>query len=135
MQDSKPGRGNPVIALWAIPDLVESAVRAGRQADASGALERLTSWAAAGGQPAAVAGLARCRALMGDPDGVTLLSGAADAFRAAQPPSEEARPDLVLGEMLRRQRQRSEARQHLRVPFGIFERLGAGVWADRAAVE
>lgn len=135
MQNSKPGRGNPVIALWAIPDLVESAVRAGRPADAAEALERLTGWAAAGGQPAALASVARCRALMGDPQGETLLTEAVEAFRTAHSPYEEARTELVLGELLRRQRRRSEARKHLRAAFGTFERLGAGAWADRAAVE
>ena len=41
----------------------------------------------------------------------------------------------MLGELLRRRRQRSDARKHLRAAFSTFERLGARPWADRAAAE
>ena len=68
MHGTEPGQGNPVIALWATPDLVEAAVRAGRQAEATDAVERFAAWAAASGQPTAVASVARCRGLLDDRD-------------------------------------------------------------------
>lgn len=135
MQDAKPGTGNPVMALWATTDLVEAAAHAGRLADVTDAVGRLHDWAAASGKPTAVAHAARCRGLMGDPDAVALLTEAAGAFHAAHSPYEEARTQLALGEMLRRRKQRSAAREHLRSAFGAFQRLGARAWADRAAAE
>ena len=130
-----PGRGNPVIALWATPDLVEAAVRAGRETDVTDAVDRFAAWAAASGQPTAVASVARCRGLMDDPNALELLTKAAETFRAAHSPYEEARTELVLGEMLRRRRMRGEARKLLRAAFATFDRLGARPWADRAAAE
>ena len=100
MHGTEPGQGNPIIALWATPDLVEAAVRAGRQADVTDAIERFDAWAAASGQPTAVASVARCRGLLDDPDALDLLTKAADTFRAAHSPYEEARTELVLGELL-----------------------------------
>ncbi len=135
MHGTEPGKGNPIIALWATPDLVEAAVRAGRPGDVTEAVERLSVWAADSGQPTAVASAARCRGLLDDPDALVLLTDAADTFRAARSSYEEARTELVLGELLRRRRLRSDARKHLRAAFGTFERLGARPWADRAAAE
>jgi DNA-binding CsgD family transcriptional regulator len=135
MHGTAPGRGNAVIALWATPDLVEAAVRAGRQAEVTDAVARLDAWAVASGQPTAAASVARCRGLLDDPDAVDLLTEAAESFRAAHSSYEEARTELVLGELLRRRRLRGDARKQLRAAFGTFERLGARPWADRAAAE
>ncbi len=135
MLDAEPGRGNPIIALWATSDLVEAAVRADRQSEVTGAVARLEAWAAATGQLAAVGAVAQCRALMGDPEAADLLATAADAFRGAHSSYEEAHAELLLGELLRRRRLRSEARKHLRTSFVLFDRLGAHPWARRAASE
>lgn len=135
MQGAEPGRGNPVIALWATSDLVESAVRVDRQSEVTAAVQRLEVWAAATGQRAAVGALAQCRALLGHPEAAEQLAAAADAYREAHSQYEEARAELLLGELLRRRRLRSDARKHLRTSFAIFDRLGAHPWAERAAGE
>jgi DNA-binding NarL/FixJ family response regulator len=72
---------------------------------------------------------------MGVPDAAEHLEAAAEAFRAAHSPYEQARAELFLGELLRRRRLRSEARRHLRTSFALFDRLGAVPWAGRAASE
>jgi DNA-binding CsgD family transcriptional regulator len=61
---------------------------------------------------------------------------AALALHASLPmPFERARTLLVLGERLRRARQRAEARAPLQEALDAFERLGARPWAERARTE
>jgi DNA-binding NarL/FixJ family response regulator len=50
-------------------------------------------------------------------------------------PFDLARTALLLGEHLRRQRRRVEARAQLRAAQEMFELLGAEPWAERARVE
>jgi hypothetical protein len=46
-----------------------------------------------------------------------------------------ARNELALGEALRRQRRRVEARTHLRNALEVFEKLGTAPWTERARAE
>jgi DNA-binding CsgD family transcriptional regulator len=128
--------GHPGILLWATPDLVEAAVRAGRADTGSALMERFGAWAIGSGLPVPAAALARCEGLLADGD------VAADHFEAAlrhdysaQRPFERARNELALGEALRRQRRRGEARIHLRNALEVFEKLGTAPWAERARAE
>ena len=50
-------------------------------------------------------------------------------------PFELARSELCWGERLRRDKKRAAARPHLERAAGIFERLGASAFADRAREE
>jgi len=50
-------------------------------------------------------------------------------------PWEIARTQLAVGERLRRDRRKNQARSHLRTAREMFERLSARPWADRAAAE
>ena len=50
-------------------------------------------------------------------------------------PFDLARTQLLLGEHLRRQRRRVDAREHLRAAIENFEALGAAPWAERARAE
>jgi DNA-binding NarL/FixJ family response regulator len=135
MHTTEPGRSYPALALWATPDLVEAAARANRTEEVSDAFARLTAWASASGHPTAAAGVARSRALMDETEPLVALEEAITALHTARSEYEAARTELVLGELLRRGRRRSEARQYLRSAFGTFERLGAAPWAERAAAE
>jgi DNA-binding CsgD family transcriptional regulator len=128
--------GHAGILRWATSDLVEAAVRAGAPEATAVVMARLEHWTAASGLPASAATLARCRGLLSDPEEAeayfrTALEHDARATR----PLERARTELLLGENLRRRRQRSSARGHLRNSIETFERHGARVWADRARVE
>ena len=60
---------------------------------------------------------------------------AVELHRAAPRPFEDARTELHFGEFLRRERRRTDAREHLRHAVEGFERLGAEPWAERARAE
>jgi DNA-binding CsgD family transcriptional regulator len=78
--------------------------------------------------------LARCRALAGEGD-VREQFEAALAPDAILSPFLQARTELLYGEWLRRERQRREARQHLRRAADLFHRVGAPPWGERAESE
>jgi DNA-binding CsgD family transcriptional regulator len=50
-------------------------------------------------------------------------------------PLDQARTQLLYGELLRRERRRNDARVQLRAALEGFGRLGAALWAARAATE
>jgi DNA-binding NarL/FixJ family response regulator len=50
-------------------------------------------------------------------------------------PLHQARTELLDGEWLRRERQRREARLHLRRAADLFHRVGAPPWEERAEAE
>ena len=130
------GVGHRFIVLHAMSDLVEAAVRCDLRPLAEDALPTLERRAG----PEAPAWLralaARCRGLLADGEeaecelreAVRLLAGAARPF-------DLARSELLLGEHLRRARQRIEAREHLRSALEVFDALGAAPWSERARVE
>lgn len=128
--------GHPGILRWATPDLVEAAARSGRPEVCASAMERLQAWADASGLPTPIAALARCRGLLAS--GNEAIRYFEDALRADDQdtrPLERARIQLLLGETLRRSRQRAQSRTYLRSAMATFERLGASPWADRAGSE
>ncbi|WP_285779391.1 helix-turn-helix transcriptional regulator [Microtetraspora sp. NBRC 13810] len=113
------------------PDLVEAAVRCGREDLARWALDRM-----GGPGRAERADLARCRGLLGQG------SAAGEEYAAALRghellgrPYDRARSALVYGEWLRRAARRAEARERLTTALEIFETLGAVPWARRARRE
>ncbi|NUR28063.1 MAG: AAA family ATPase [Catenulispora sp.] len=124
------------LVMAVVPDLVEALVRAGEHDLASAATARYVQWTrhTASPEPAALA--ARCQAL-------TCADGTADVHYAeslrlhgrSDSPLEHARTELLLGEWLRRDRRRSQARRHLRGAAETFRRIGALAWADRALGE
>jgi DNA-binding CsgD family transcriptional regulator len=124
------------IALGALPDLVESAVRANHLERAQTALATFEHWVQTAPRPWALALAARCRGLLSA--GATADRHFAEALRLhgeAGRPFDRARTELVYGEYLRRTRRRKEARVHLRTALESLERLGGLSWADRARVE
>ncbi|MEV2273308.1 helix-turn-helix transcriptional regulator [Nonomuraea africana] len=127
--------GHRFQAVHFAPDLIEAAARLGLPAD--GPLRHYETWAAASGLEWAQAVAYRCRALL-EPDG----DRAHEYFRAAVRlhagsgrPWESARTALVYGERMRRERQKSAARTHLRGALETFQRLDARPWAERATNE
>ncbi|WTW97296.1 AAA family ATPase [Streptomycetaceae bacterium NBC_01309] len=151
--------GQRTSAVFAIPDLVEAAVRAGHPDRAAKHLARFLAWAEAAtvAWPRAVA--LRCRALVALAAETTNAAEAAEAAKAsdgsesvesvverlfaaaiaehgeASRPFEFARTELLYGEWLRRARRRTDARTVLRSAEARFARLGAAPWAERARTE
>jgi tetratricopeptide (TPR) repeat protein len=78
----------------------------------------------------------RCRALLAPREEMLpFFERALAAHDRCEMPFERARTLLALGERLRRGRQRSQARTHLRKALEIFERLDANAWSARARAE
>jgi DNA-binding CsgD family transcriptional regulator len=126
------GIREPNLIQWQ-PDYIESLARVGRTEEATRALETLEDDAGRTGRAWARATAARCRGF---------ISQDAEHFRralnlhdASPSPFEVARTQLCYGEILRRQRQRIDARPILREALTTFERLGAEPWAARAQNE
>jgi DNA-binding CsgD family transcriptional regulator len=137
MQETANGPArHSVSLLYAYPDHVEAAVRAGRPDLAARPLAQFTAWAGAIGQPWAAAVAARCAALTaGDADAGPLYRRAIAAHEGDGRPLEQARTRLLYGEWLRRNHRRADAREHLLAAAGAFARMGARPWQERAQSE
>ena len=125
------------IACWAALDRVEAAARSGERELAVSWLEPFEGWATAVGEGWALGVARHGRALVADDDAEAerLLEQALEAHAGGARPFERARAELALGELLRRERRRVEARGHLRAALDCFETLGAADWAERAREE
>ena len=121
-----------------LPNAIEAALALGERARAESLLTQLES--AAGGNPWARATALRCRGLIAaaqrEPDAaVAALEQAAHAHERSQDPFERARTLLALGVALRRGNQRRAARKKLEQARGMFARMGASLWEERASRE
>lgn len=123
-------------ALWIAMDLVEAAVRTGRQSEAERHVQAL--------RDADIAALSpRLALLEAGASGIAASGAAARAHfeRAlALPlidrwPFDAARVRLAYGQQLRRTRATADARFHLTAALTTFDRLGASAWANQARGE
>ncbi len=127
---------NLLVSAVALPDLIEAAVRCGEVAVAEQALIRVAERVAAHDTPLARGLLARSRALLAPgPEADGLYLEAIDCLGRCRGPSHVARAHLLYGEWLRRGKRRRDARQQLRTAFELFDRIGAGAFAERARLE
>jgi DNA-binding CsgD family transcriptional regulator len=127
---------HPALARHMIPDYVEAAVRAGRVDGLAETVHEYELWAQSSNQPWSLGLLAACHALLAQGDEAEAKFGEAlDLLPAARRPFEYARTELLLGEFLRRNRKRREARDHLRNAMATFEQLAAAPWEERARNE
>jgi DNA-binding CsgD family transcriptional regulator len=122
------------------PDHLESVIELGDIARARAQLAALDARAEVFPRPWILATSARCRALLcaaeGDLPGAR--AAAADALahhERLEMPFERARTLLMEGRILRRLRQKRDARTVLTEATREFERLGAAVWQARAEAE
>src|SRR4051794_5709373 len=131
---ARQGLSHPGVALWAAPELVEAAARAGRPDQGRAALERFGGWARQVGTPWSIAVARRGAAQLagGDPAGYV---EALEQHDGDARPLDQARTQLSYGEALRRQRRRVDARVALRAAVEGFDRAGATPWAERARAE
>ncbi len=124
---------HPLFVL-ALPDAVEAAVRADRLVEVAEHLDRFQTWVQRFPNPARLALLARCRALLGGSDAGRRFAQAIELADVLSP-FDRARTELVYGEWLRRQRRRVDARRHLRTALELFEQLAVSPWEVRARSE
>ncbi|MGC0379676.1 DNA-binding CsgD family transcriptional regulator [Streptomyces sp. SAI-229] len=127
---------HPVVAAWALGDLVAAAVASGRGDDVRDHVRR-TAEANRSLRSALLEHLvARSLALLGDGDEPEeLFTRALAVPGAAALRYEQARTRLVFGEWLRRRRRVLEARGQLQQARDTFASVGADVWVRRADSE
>lgn len=129
------GLAEPNVHRWA-PNLVEALARAGRLDEAADALAGLDHAAAATGGRWARGCALRCHGLLDEAGEYgRLLGEAIEILDAAGEPFEAARARQALGERLRRDKRRRDARAPLQRALEEYERLGAADWAARARQE
>jgi ATP/maltotriose-dependent transcriptional regulator MalT len=120
---------------WALPELIEAAVRSGNLELARDGLERLTVHLVDGAEWA-MGVEARSRALVSE--GAAAEGSYREAVeRLTNTPllTEVARAHLLYGEWLRRQDRRVDARHQLRSAYEMFAAMGAEGFAERARRE
>ena len=132
---SPPGTLAPH-ALGVMMDLVEAAVRTGRQHEAVAHVTAMREARIAGISPR-LALLATASAALTVPacEAGKLFEQALSVRAASRWPFDLARVQLAYGEHLRRVRATSDARIYLSTALATFRALGAHPWADRAANE
>ena len=122
--------------MWALPELVEAAVRGGDTGLAHGALTRLAETTQPCGTDWALGVEARCRALLSDGAAAdALYREAIDRLGRTRVRPELARAHLLYGEWLRRKGRRIDAREQLRTAYDMLTAIGMEAFAERARRE
>jgi DNA-binding CsgD family transcriptional regulator len=129
----------PGVARFAI-DFVEALIELGRRSEAEEVLDWYEANASRLDRVSARASCSRCRGLLATQAGE--LDAALAAYEEAlswhsraEIPLDRGRTLLTLGATQRRARRRREARGTLERALGVFEALGAELWAERARGE
>jgi DNA-binding CsgD family transcriptional regulator len=121
---------------WALVELIEAATRTGNAGTAATALGRLGEMTSAAGTEWALGIEARSRALLAEGAAADILHHEAVArLGRTRLRPDLARAHLLFGEWLRRERRRSEARQHLHAALEMLESMGMEAFAGRARRE
>lgn len=133
------GIGEPCTHLF-VADHIEALVALGRYEDASKVLDWLEDRGRILDRPWALAVSSRYRGLLaagrGDlPAALVSLDDALRHHERLPMPFELGRTLLIYGTIRRRAQQKRPAREALEQALGIFERLGAPLWADKARAE
>jgi DNA-binding CsgD family transcriptional regulator len=127
---------NPLMSMWALPELVEAAARIGDAGLARDALARLAETTQPCKTDPALGIEARCRALLSDGAVADdLYREATDRLGRTRLRPELARAHLVYGEWLRRRQRRVDARTQLRIAHDQFTSIGMAAFAERARRE
>jgi DNA-binding CsgD family transcriptional regulator len=133
------GYGEPTAAPFA-PDAAEALVGVGRLAEAAALVDQLEHHGRRLDRAWALALGARCRSLLlaaeGDLDGA--IEAATRSLREHERlpmPFEQARTQLVIGQIERRRRRKRAAAAALQDAARVFDQLGTPLWAARARAE
>ncbi|UTT50861.1 helix-turn-helix transcriptional regulator [Rhodococcus gordoniae] len=123
-------------ALWSAPDLVESALRTGRGAEARRHADALRAAGVDRLSPRWALSVATVTAMTSEPDDRVRRFEQALALPAIEHwPFEVGRAHLAYGEELRRRGRTRDARVELNAACAQFERVGARTWEARAKAE
>jgi DNA-binding CsgD family transcriptional regulator len=123
-------------STWALPELIEAAVRTGSTLAAPAALERLAETTQAGGTDFGLGLEARSRALLSRGDAAEgWYREAIDRLGRTALRPDLARAHLLYGEWLRREGRRVDARGQLRTAHDMFAAMGMQAFAERARRE
>ncbi|MEU6290919.1 AAA family ATPase [Streptomyces sp. NPDC046988] len=135
---NEPGTVAPYlpIAMWGALDLVEAAVRTGREEEAAAHAAAMRDSAMAALSPRLELSVLAAEALTtpGE-ESVALFERALALPGPERWPFDAARVRLLHGERLRRLRATSEAREQLAQALKGFQQLGARPWVTRTAAE
>ena len=124
------------ISLWALPEQVEAAVRAGDAEPARAALEALAEATAASHTEWGLGICARSRALMSEGEAAeSSYREAIERLGRTRLRPELARAHLLYGEWLRREKRRVDARVQLRTAHEMLVAIGMDAFAERARKE
>ena len=122
--------------IWTMPELIESAVRAGLTEAAAWADDRLAEMTSACESDWARGIRARSRALLSEGETAErLYRESVRSLSRTRLRVDLARAHLLYGEWLRRERRRGDAREQLRTALGMLEASGMAGFAERARRE
>jgi DNA-binding CsgD family transcriptional regulator len=132
------GWNEPTDFAWT--NAIEAAIGIGALDRARSYLEQYEERAERSASPWALATAARDRGLLASMEGdldlaLAALDRAVTEHDRMRCPFERGRSLLVLGSVRRRARQKRAAREALEQALGIFDELGASLWAQRAGEE
>jgi DNA-binding CsgD family transcriptional regulator len=135
-QASEDALGALFVSLWALPELIEAAVRSGNADLAPGAMANLAESTRAGGTDFGLGIEARSRALLSDGETADrLYREAVERLSRTQYRPDLGRAHLLYGEWLRREDRRTEARTQLHAAHELLSAIGAEAFAGRARRE
>ncbi len=121
---------------WCLLELTEAAARTGELEVAALAVRRLEEHALASGTDFGLGSVASAQALVADDDRAErLYTEAIERLERTRVVVHLARTRLRYGEWLRRVNRRLDARGHLSDAHGMFTRMGAQAFAERARRE
>jgi ATP/maltotriose-dependent transcriptional regulator MalT len=131
-----PGAGHPVVALTSAAYFVEAAVAVGRLEQAHRVLNAYERWTRSANRPGLLAIAARCRALLAEgAEADRYFREAIKHHHSSDRDFERGYTQLLFARHLRRNRQRSEAREQLHSAGEVFERLELELWTKRVGAE
>jgi RNA polymerase sigma factor (sigma-70 family) len=129
-------RAELVPVNWAMPELIEAAVRTGNHELAEDTDRHLADRSRASGTDWALGIAARSHALLVEDGGAAdLYAEAIERLSRTRVAVELARAHLLYGEWLRRQPRRVDARKELRIAYEMFTDFGMEAFAERASIE
>ncbi len=124
------------VSMWALPELIEAAVRTGDTPLAARALDELTGTTRPGGTDWGLGIEARCRALVSEGQAADdRYREAIDRLGRTRLRPELARAHLLYGEWLRRENRPGDARERLRTAHAMLDEIGMEAFAERARRE